>query len=89
MVTQRNMNNSLITLFSAILGSVAGLLALVGNILVVSETLKRKVQNKIDAKKRVKKIMKKRKSLSFVDKPEFYTTKRHTSDSSKEALNFI
>lgn len=63
LVIERNINNTTFAVISAILGSVAGLLALFGNAVKFSEKSLDKVKNKIRSQKEILKLKEKRKDL--------------------------
>ena len=63
LVTKRSLNNTLIVIFSAMLGSIAGLLSLSGRAMNFAENAANKVSDKIKAKNKIKKIKRSRKDL--------------------------
>jgi hypothetical protein len=63
LITRRTINKSFMTVSSAILGSIAGLLTIIGKAMANSEKLFNRIKAKINAKKRFLQISQKRKDL--------------------------
>lgn len=65
LVTSRTLNTTFIVLLSSMLGSIAGILAIVGRVLVTWEKNFKKVKTKIEVKSRIKKLNGKAKNLKL------------------------
>lgn len=63
LITKRMINNSMIAILSAILGSVSGLLAIFGKTMKISETSFAKLKEKIAFKAKFQKLKETRKNL--------------------------
>lgn len=68
LITTRSIDNTAIGIISAMLGSIAGLLAVFGKGMTFTEKSFEKIKNKIEKKKKVKNLKIKRKN--FLEKSE-------------------